>query len=170
MDVVAWSMRSLAEGVSPSCRHDGSDFTQYDNQNRVVAGRPIDRAALLQVRGDWEWLEQCFRLRSVSSNHFCWMCESTQRTPGPLHYHNFAPNAAHRGTLISHQAYLRACAEESSQPSHLFRCPGTLLEHLTVDIMHAGTWAPSRMQLGACCGSRSATRLGILTRKPESSS
>ena len=90
------------------------------------------------MRGDWEWLEQCFRLRSVSSDKFCWMCESTQRTPGALHYHHFAPDAAHRGTLISHSAYLLACAQEASQPSHLFRSPGTELQHLTVDVMHAG--------------------------------
>jgi hypothetical protein len=137
MDVVAWSMRCLMAGVAPSCRHDGSVWTDLDIENRLPPATIIPRACLLQVRGDWEWLEQCFRLRSVSSDSFCWMCDSTKTTLGPLHYHNFSPDAAHRQTLITHHEYIQACVQESSQPSHLFKCPGTTLDHLTVDAMHA---------------------------------
>jgi hypothetical protein len=74
----------------------------------------------------------------VNSDSFCWMCESTQRTLGPMHYHDFRPDAGHRQSLITHQDYIQSCAREGSQPSHLFKCPGTLLDHLTVDAMHAG--------------------------------
>ena len=72
------------------------------------------------------------------SDNFCWMCDSTQRTLGPLHYHNFTPDAAHRNTLISHEQYPARCVQERREPSHLFRCPGFRLEFLTVDSMHAG--------------------------------
>jgi hypothetical protein len=137
MRAFAWSMKCLADGVSPNCRHDGSPFRVEEQGRRLPPGTLIPKAALLQVRGDWEWLEQCFRLRSVSSDAFCWMCQATKNTTGPLHYHDFRVDAAHRTTLISHRDYIMACAAEGSQPSHLFRCPGTLLDHLTVDAMHA---------------------------------
>ena len=78
------------------------------------------------------------RCRLVNSEHFCWMCDATQKTPGPLDYHDFRPEAAHRQTLISHEMYFARCASEGEQPSHLFRRPGFRIEHLAVDSMHAG--------------------------------
>ena len=138
MAVLAWSMGCLARGETPTCRHDGSPWSAADLQKRVPGGLTIPRAALLQVRGDWEWLEQCFRLRSVNSDLFCWMCDASQKTIGPMHYHDFRPEAAHRQSVLSHEQYLQRCAHEQSQPSYLFRCPGFKLDFLTVDAMHAG--------------------------------
>jgi hypothetical protein len=57
---------------------------------------------------------------------------------GPMHYHDFRPDAPHRQTLISHEQYMERVVAEQSQPSHLFDCPGIRLEFLTVDSMHAG--------------------------------
>ena len=144
MDVLAWSMGCLATGQTPSCRHDGSPWTADDLLARVPSLQPVPQAALLQVRGDWEWFEQCFRVRSVSSDAFCWMCNAVQRIPGPLNYHDFRPEAAHRNTLISHEGYLQQCVGEGTEPSHLFRSPGVKLDHLTADAMHSadlGTFA-----------------------------
>jgi hypothetical protein len=138
MAVVSWSFQCLASGFSPSCRHDRSAWTQQDEAARQPSGQPIRRAALLQVRGDWEWLEQCFRLRSVNSESFCWMCDAVQRQEGPLSFHDFRPEAAHRSTLISHEMYMASCVAEGSHPSHLFLIPGLKIEHLAVDAMHSG--------------------------------
>jgi hypothetical protein len=76
--VLAWSFQALAQGVAPDCRHDGSDFTQDDLQSRLPAGQHIHRAALLQVRGDWEGMEQEFRVRAPRQEHFCWMCDAAK--------------------------------------------------------------------------------------------
>jgi hypothetical protein len=149
MGVIAWSMQCLVQGVSPSRRHDGSPWSSHDRDSRMSAGLVMPKACLLQVRGDWEWLQDCFRLRSVNSDVFCWMCDATQYTAGPKHYHNFEPDAEHRTTMISHQSYMRACAVEGSQPSHLLRCPGTLIDHLTVDVMHAGDLGTFQDAIGA---------------------
>jgi hypothetical protein len=138
MEVVAWSFGHLASGVAPSHRHDGSPWTTKDQVARLPSGQPLRRAALLQVRGDWEWLEQCFRFRSVNSESFCWMCEAVQRVQSPLDYKDFRPDAPHRATLISHQQYMVRCAQEGSQPSHLFHCPGFKIDHVAVDAMHSG--------------------------------
>jgi len=138
MDVVAWSMRCLAQGVSPAARHDGSAWTEHDQQARMASGLEIPPAALLQVRGDWEGLQQLFNLRSVNSDLFCWMCDATKTTAGPSHYADFRAEAAHRNTLIDHIRYIEECARQRTQPSHLFKSPGLKLRHLTVDVMHSG--------------------------------
>ena len=103
----------------------------------------IPKAALLQVRGDWEYLIQCFRFRSVSSHQFCWLCDASKEV-GHNHYIDFARDAAHRSTLFGHSEYLRRCAAEQAQPSFLFRIPGLQLKHVCVDSMHCadlGTFA-----------------------------
>ncbi len=100
----------MLRGVAPGRRHNGDDFTEEDRQWRWPPGAILPHAALLQIRGDWEWLSQCFRFRSPSANHFCWRCDVAR--DGFL---DFAPNAAHRATLIDHAAYLTRCAAERSE-------------------------------------------------------
>ena len=76
--VFAWSMSCLARGRTPATRHDGAPWTAFDLKHRVQSGSPLVHAGLVQVRGDWEWLFECFRLRSWNSEHFCWMCNATK--------------------------------------------------------------------------------------------
>ena len=136
MEVMAWSFGCLASGRAPSCRHDGSAWQQDEVGRRIGDDINIPQAAFLQVRGDWESFEQLFRVRSVNSDKFCWMCEATQTTLGPLHYHNFLPDAVHRTTLISHADYWTWCVHHGVEPSHFFRIPGFSLDMLAVDAMH----------------------------------
>jgi hypothetical protein len=89
-EVLAWSLRCLAVGISPVCRHDSSPWTEDDEKNRAAGGSVIARAGLLQVRGDWEFIVQCFRFRWYTSEVFCWMCNAT-RSPGEMCFHNFSP-------------------------------------------------------------------------------
>ena len=136
-EVFAGSLRQLLAGRSPGCRHGSSPWSELDLKSRMASDLAIPPAAMLQVRGDWEWLTQCFRLRSFNSDNFCWMCQATL-SQGERCFHNFSAEAPHRDTLISHEDYLAGCAQEAVQPSNLFKCPGVLLEHLCVDSMHAG--------------------------------
>ena len=91
ISVLAWSLGCLKDGVAPSCRHDGAAWTAADFHHRFPAGAPLPRAALLQIRGDWEWLQQCFRFRSAASEQFCWMCNASKS--GHLRYTRFALDA-----------------------------------------------------------------------------
>jgi hypothetical protein len=145
--VFAWSMQWCARGLTPGTRHDGSPFRA--DEIRVPGGQIIPRACLLQVRGDWEWYEHALRVRSVKSDSFCWKCNATRLTPGPLHFSNFDEAAAHRGTVISNEEYLRNCMMERSEPSILFACPGFKLDFLTVDSMHAGDLGAFQDALGS---------------------
>jgi hypothetical protein len=61
----------------------------------------IPRAALLQVRGDWEWLCQCFRFRHFGAESFCWMCDATHT--GVTSYINVAPDAPYRQMRMTHE-------------------------------------------------------------------
>jgi hypothetical protein len=145
--VFAWSMKWCAMGMTPPTRHDGSPFRA--DEVRVPGGQEIPRACLLQVRGDWEWYEHAFRVRSVKSDYFCFRCNATRLTPGPLHYSDFSEGAAYRGTLITHEDYMRCCVAERAEPSSLFSCPGFKLDFLTVDSMHAGDLGAFQDALGS---------------------
>ena len=45
--------------------------------------------------------------------------------------------------MFNHSGYVERCEAEGS-PSNIFRCPGTQIEHIIVDAMHAA-------DLGAFC-------------------
>ena len=73
-EVLSWSFSCLKEGLTPTHRHDGSEFTEFDKKNRMLKCFETPRCALLQVRGDWAQVMEAFRFRSVNSDTFCWMC------------------------------------------------------------------------------------------------
>jgi hypothetical protein len=136
--VLAWSMRCLLAGIAPGSRHDGSPFTPRDRKCRLPVGLAIPPVALLQVRGDWEGMATQYMFRWFTSDRFCWLCDATKDTVGDRHYADFRPEAPHRQTLITHQAYFGACAAEGTQPSSIFKCPGLQLDYFAIDSMHAG--------------------------------
>jgi len=65
------------------------------------------------------------------------MCDATL-SPGPNCYTDVRPVASHRQTLITHRAYIEACARQGVEVSTILQSPGTKLHHTTVDSMHAG--------------------------------
>ena len=132
--VFAWSMVTCMLGVFPTRRHDGSAFTAHDRRNRK-RGRMSCRAALLQVRGDWEWLTQAFRLRHYGADFFCWMCRASQA--GPHSYLDTSPDAPWRSTIMSHEQYIEQMAQLAQAPSKLFLAPFFRYEYFCVDSMHA---------------------------------
>ena len=99
--VFAWSMACLKEGAAPSRRHDGSVWTAADTRTRMAGGSVIPRAALLMVRGDWEWLCQCFPFRHFGNESFCYLCEATHT--GANSFLNSSPHAPYRQTIITHE-------------------------------------------------------------------
>jgi hypothetical protein len=103
LKVFAWSMGILKGGAPPSCRHDGSEFTPQDQRARTALCVLLPRAALLQVRGDWEWLCQCFRFRHYANESFCWLCDATHT--GPTSYLNVSQDAPYRQTKITHERF-----------------------------------------------------------------
>ena len=134
-EVFSWSMRCLMLGVSPRRRHEGAVWTDADRSNRLPANTELPPAALMQVRGDWEWFATGFHLRSPSAEHFCYKCEAT-KSPGVNCYKNFSARAPHRQTRITHHEFLLSCSAARMQPTTLLRCPGSSLDMWLVDSMH----------------------------------
>ena len=136
-EVFSWSMMCLMLGISPSCRHDGGDWTASDRGARLPNGTPLPAAALVQLRGDWDWYSAAFRMRMAGAEHFCWMCNST-RSAGSFCYKDFTPGAVHRGTMVTHQAYVTECMQMNQPLSSIFSSPGFTVAGLAVDCMHSG--------------------------------
>lgn len=71
-EVFRWSFVSLAAGVHPPCRHDGSAWTSTDSHRRRKAGTPIGVAGVLaEVRGDWAFYKEAFRFPQHNETAGC---------------------------------------------------------------------------------------------------
>ena len=114
--VFAWSMGCLRNGASPTHRHDGSEFSPRDRKDRLATRCDLPRAALLQVRGDWEWLCQCFRFRHFSVESFCWLCDATYT--GPNSYLNVSPDAPYRQRMTTHDRFPYRAKHSSANESY----------------------------------------------------
>ena len=146
-EVIAWSFKHLCSGRAPARRHDGTDWTPHDRKHRLRAGAALPPAALLQSRGDWEWQGLAFRFRHTSNETFCWLCDARQS--GPLRYQDFTPGAAHRGTIRTHEQYMLECAALRATPMSFFSIPGFRLDHVAIDLMHAGDLGSFQDALGS---------------------
>ena len=61
--VFAWDLEHLATGKRATCRHDRTPWKASDMARAKLAAKEPDlpfRAALCEVRGDWEFYKECF--------------------------------------------------------------------------------------------------------------
>lgn len=79
MEVIAWSLRFLWQGVNPTERHDHLPFTETYRKNR--AGKDLGlHACLVEIRGDWKMLAETFHLpRWNEKGGICWSCSCTNK-------------------------------------------------------------------------------------------
>ena len=77
LELLAWSLRWCAMGQHPPALPDGTPFV--DKQAAALAGQPLGcRAALLEVRADWQFLKICFGFPAWNEKAgCCWLCEAT---------------------------------------------------------------------------------------------
>ncbi len=80
----AWSMKWLALGCFPSCRHDGTPFRADEKHRTNLAGQDLHaRSVLVELRGDWACMKEIFRLpgwQGAASTPCCWRCRATHET------------------------------------------------------------------------------------------
>ena len=79
-EVFAWGLQCCAAGVFPHERHDGSAFLpESDRARSGQAGAGLGvRAALVEVRGDWKFLKECFHFPGWNTKAgCCWKCTCT---------------------------------------------------------------------------------------------
>jgi hypothetical protein len=74
-EVIAWSLRHLLADSWPSSRHDGEPWKATDKERKKRQGPLGIRAALVEVRGDWEFYSQVFGFPYHNeAAGICWRC------------------------------------------------------------------------------------------------
>ena len=107
-EIIKESFVALGIGRMWTTRADGTPFGDGDAQRKRRSGSKIKcRAALVEIRGDWDFLAKVFKFPSWSNKKgCCWMCECTpdqvvcdymmQRKPPQEGGEHAAPNAGRR--------------------------------------------------------------------------
>ena len=137
--IFVWSMHMLCNGIMPTCRHDGTNWTTRDNTRHPnflcrakLAGLSIGiKAILCQIRGDWAFYKAVFNFPSWSSDQICWLCQATRKIGSAFDMRsNKWQNARYRpGQFV---AILLAAGLLSC----IFQSPGLEIKHFLVDWLH----------------------------------
>jgi hypothetical protein len=118
-------------------------LVDYNDRPVAGSGRPLCgnfRAAVCQLRGDWEWYTKVFYFGQWNENiHMCPFCRASNRDP-ELQWSNFAEDAGWRGTRWSHETYMAHLRHGGLPIPIMFRQRGGIiglrLECTMVDVLH----------------------------------
>ena len=109
--------------------------------------RPIDgvpkylaggwRAALVQVRGDWQFYCELFHVPAWNAAvNMCWMCKASSNIPH-LRWVLCNLEAGWRATRRTHESYVAELeAEGRDLPVLLLQAVGLRLECIMIDVLH----------------------------------
>jgi hypothetical protein len=131
--VVAWSFQCLADGVYPTCRHDGTQFNTTDAKRKLKQGKDLGvRALLMQARGDWKMYKETFRLPGWQGNgHCCYRC-----TVDKANIMNASSTAPWRKQRLSHAEMMRRILAKGCSVCPIFDAPGFTLDRVKIDWLH----------------------------------
>ena len=131
--VFAWSVNALLTGISPT--HNREQRPLEGGEQYIAGGW---RAALIQIRGGWEFYANVLGLPNwASGQEMCWMCRASN-TIAELAWQACDVGAAWRRTRRSHSSYMREL-EERGEPTPLIFAlvVGLTLGCVMVDVLHA---------------------------------
>ena len=78
MKVITWSLKQLACGQRACRRHDGK---KLDKDRQAKAGQSLEKAVVVQLRGDWDWHVKVHGAPNHNTNMgMCWLCKATPST------------------------------------------------------------------------------------------
>lgn len=131
--ILAWSFESLASGRWPTARHDGAVWEATDAKRRKKAGAQLPlRGALVEVRGDWSFLKECFGFPAWNeSAGMCWLCRCR-----PDEIRQVGADAAWRHERLSLHDLMRRTLEGGGSISPLFSVPWMTNEAVRPDWLH----------------------------------
>lgn len=132
-EVLAWSMRHLAIGRFPSCRHNGEAFDKSDPGRSKQSNKSLGcQAAVVEVRGDWKLFKEVFRLPGWNTNTgCCWRCAATPDT-----IRDCSSAAPWRTQRMSHWDLLIRMATLGKGISPIFSFPAFKCEFFQMDWLH----------------------------------
>lgn len=96
--VIIWSMGAICDGKYPTHDHVGGEFPK-NSWRKLVAGLPLANGysgALVEFRGDWEWMAKSLGAPSATSNECCWRCLAQRQ--GEFTWTDFRATARWRAT------------------------------------------------------------------------
>jgi len=133
-EIILWSLRHLALGVHPSCRHDGKAWTPADRARAALSGQSIrQRAALVEVRGDWLMMKEVFHLPGWKEKAgCCWRCKAT-----PDSFRDASSTAPWRTERLSHWELLERMLRAGRTLNPLLSAPGIRSHCFKVDWLHS---------------------------------
>ena len=127
--VLAWSFGILATGTMPSVDHIGRPMTGV---RLKWAGKPVPKAVLAEVRGDWAFYKSIFRFPQHNETAgICWRCNAT-----PSSFREVGADAAWRQNTLSHFDLISRQLDLGLQPSALFASPCLRSDCFLVDWLH----------------------------------
>ena len=60
--IFAWSFKAPAEGKHPSSRADSLPWQADDSWRRQRSGQMLQKGILIEIKGDWKQMSQCFAM------------------------------------------------------------------------------------------------------------
>ena len=130
-EALAWSFNAMLGGISPD--RDWED-RPIGGGGKFLAARY--RAALVQVRGDWEFMASVFHLPKWNeATNMCWLCRAS--AAGDLGFGDCSVGAGWRDTRRTHESFLaERAASGEPVPTLLALCKGLRLDCLMIDVLH----------------------------------
>jgi hypothetical protein len=144
MQVLAWSLNALSDGVYPSKDQDGKDFgCDHHPKRAALAGLPLSpedrfRGVWAEFRGDWKFLKEAMHLKEFAkgAGDICHRCSATHHgNDSSLWYTNFHRDAHLRETLHDPADYFQSAAA-IKHPSPLLKIRDFCISRVFFDIMH----------------------------------
>ena len=135
LDVVAWSLRCLATGTMPTCRHDGTAWADTDAKRKALSGQPIGvRGAAVEVRGDWAMLKQSFRFPGWRETAGC--CFRCDVKPDEIRTCGANSGWRHPSRRLNHYGLLMTILMKGLTICPLFSFPFFLASCVAIDWLH----------------------------------
>lgn len=140
-EVIAWSFDHLLLGKHPERRHSGQPFRKSDASRKRMKSKPLQRACLCELRGDWCFYKHQLRLPGWRDKHgCCWKCKMQVSRVAECH-----PNASWKSAdqRLTHSDVMQGILSNGKTVSPLFSIPFATVDLCKIDWLHA-------VDLGVC--------------------
>ena len=140
--VIAWSFQQLGEGRAACRRHDGKSL---EKARLKMAGKSLQKACLVQMRGDWDWNVKVFGAPTFNTKlGMCWMCNCK---PGDWHAMS---QEDRRRYCLGKADWLANLAAREKPAMQLFNLKGVSNQTMFPDWMHAVDEGIAASVVGQC--------------------
>jgi hypothetical protein len=144
-NIVSWSLQHLAAGKFPHARHDAEPWQSSDVWRKKHSMEKLPRAVLVEMRGDWAFVKECFRFPQRNETlGCCWLCGVT-----PNGIRNASSTAPWRFDRLSHWQVMQRLRTQGHAISPVFGIPYFQSHLVLMDWLHVADQGVSAAFLGS---------------------